>query len=199
MSRQNVGRNGYPVAPPLAGLPIKMITIIVSSVPAAPTSFCKMAATNATTAVISEQIGHTIQNLLVEKPPSHRHTIRSTTRPATTANTRSPAARQRWAAFPVAESSRVELMYPPMSRGTIISPWTRPKGSLGGSGTGAYFCTASFCPVLLAASWNRSARTAGARSLLDGTTISVLEVPEGTSAPQIVVWSMAFLAACSLG
>ena len=55
-----------PGGPPLAGLPIKMITIIVSSVPAAPISFCNMVATNATTAMISVQIGHTIQNLLVE-------------------------------------------------------------------------------------------------------------------------------------
>src|SRR5215472_7718236 len=115
------------------------------------------------------------------------------------ANTTSPAARHRWAAFPVADSSRVALMYPPMSRGTIISPWTRPKGSLGGNGTGAYCCTVSFCPAALAASSNRSARTAGARSLMDGTTISVLEVPEGISAPQIVVWLIAFLTACSFG
>ena len=70
---------------------------------------------------------------------------------------------------------------------------------MGGSGTGAYCCTVSFCPVFLAASWNRRARTAGARSLLDGTTISVLEVPEVISAPQIVVWSMAVLAAASFG
>ena len=149
--------------------------------------------------MISEQMGHTIQNLLLAYPCSQKHTIRSTARPAAMANPASWAARQRPAAFPVAAISRVELMYPPISRGTSMSPWTRPNGSLAASGTGAYCCTVIFCPALLAASSNRTARSSGARSLMDGTTISVLEVPEVISAPQIWAWSMAVLAACSFG
>ena len=69
-SRQNVGRYGTPVAPPEEGLPSKIITMTVSSVPAAPISFCRTAATKATTAMISEQMGHTIQNLLQGNPCS---------------------------------------------------------------------------------------------------------------------------------
>ena len=115
------------------------------------------------------------------------------------ANPASWAARQRPAAFPVAAISRVELMYPPMSRGISISPWTRPSGSFLVSGTGACCCTVSFCPVALAASWNRTARSSGARSLMEGTTIRVLEVPEVISAPQIWAWSIAVLAADSFG
>ena len=75
MSRQNVGRYGTPLAPPEEGLPSRMITMTVSSVPAAPISFCRTAATKATTAMISEQMGHTIQNLLLGNPCSQKHTI----------------------------------------------------------------------------------------------------------------------------
>ena len=74
---------GDPIDPPEEGLPNIMITMIVSSVPAAPTSFCSTAHTTAVTAMISEATGQTIQKLLVGYPPSHRPTIRSTTRPAT--------------------------------------------------------------------------------------------------------------------
>ena len=56
-----------------------MITMIVSSVPAAPTSFCSTAHTKAVTAMISEAIGQTIQKLLAGYPPSHRPTIRPAT------------------------------------------------------------------------------------------------------------------------
>ena len=50
--------------------PSKIITMTVSSVPAAPISFCRIAATKATAAMISEQMGHTIQNLLLGNPCS---------------------------------------------------------------------------------------------------------------------------------
>jgi hypothetical protein len=104
--------------------------------------------------------------------------MRSTTRPATTANPASWAARQRPAAFPVAAMSRVALMYPPMRMGTSISDTTRLNGSLVASGAGAYCWTVSVCPALVAAFWNWTARSTGARSLMDGTTIKVSEVPE---------------------
>jgi hypothetical protein len=83
--------------------------------------------------MISVMIGHTIQNLLLEYPCSHKHTMRSTTRPATTANPASWAARQRPAAFPVAAMSRVALIYPPTRMGTSISDTTRLNGSLAAS------------------------------------------------------------------
>lgn len=51
-----------PFAPPEEGLPNSMTTMTVTSVPAAPRSFCRTAATRATTATISERIGQTIQN-----------------------------------------------------------------------------------------------------------------------------------------
>jgi hypothetical protein len=47
-----------------------MMTMMVSSVPAAPISFCRMAATKATTAMISEQMGQVIQNLSLGNPCS---------------------------------------------------------------------------------------------------------------------------------
>src|SRR5215471_11114753 len=115
------------------------------------------------------------------------------------ANAASPTPLHRWAALLVVDRSKAETKVPPMSRGTIISPSTMPNGSLGGSLTGAYCCTVSVCPVLLDAASNRTANNPGAMSLMDGTMIRVLEVPEGISAPQIVVWSMAFLIADSFG
>ena len=111
--------------------------------------------------------------------------MRSTTRPATTANPASVAARQRPAAFPVTAMSRLALTYPPMRMGTSISDTTRLSGSLGASGIGVYCWTVSFCPAVLAASSNCTARSSGARSLMEGTTIKVSEVPDEISAPQI--------------
>ena len=99
---------GDPIDPPEEGLPNIMITMIVSSVPAAPTSFCSTAHTTAVTAMISEAIGQTIQKLLAGYPPSHRPTIRSTTRPATIANPIRTASYQRPAASPVTVLSSVE-------------------------------------------------------------------------------------------
>ena len=107
--------------------------------------------------MISEQMGHTIQNLPLANPCSQKHATRSTTRPARMANAASPAARQRPPALPVAAMTRVALMYPPMSRGISISDGTRPNGSLGGSCTGVYCWTVSFCPALLAAFSNCTA------------------------------------------
>src|SRR5262249_59247895 len=85
-----------------------------------------------------------------------------------------------------ADRGGAALVSPPMSSGTIISPWTRPNGSLAASFIGAYGWTVSCCPVCLAAASKRNARSAGARSLIDGTTIRVLEVPGGISAPRVV-------------
>ena len=84
-------------------------------------------------------MGHTIQNLPLAYPWSHKPTTRSTARPATIANPASWTARQRPAAFPVAAMSRVALMYPPTSTGISISDCTRPNGSFLASGTGVYW------------------------------------------------------------
>ena len=63
-----------------------MITITVSSVPAAPSSRCNTAANSATTLMISAMIGQRIQNLPLGTPPSQGPAIRSISSVATIAN-----------------------------------------------------------------------------------------------------------------
>jgi hypothetical protein len=79
-----------------------MITMRVSSVPAAPSSFCSTAQISATVTMISDRMGHTSQNELVGYPCNQGPAIRAMTRPAAIAYPARTTPRQRPEAVPVA-------------------------------------------------------------------------------------------------
>src|SRR5208283_2589456 len=145
MSRQKVGRKGAPFAPPEDGLPNRITTMIVTSVPMAPSSFWSTEATRATTRTVRAMIGHTGQNWWIGHPQANAPEMRSSSSPATSAKATRSATRNGPVEVPVALISTVDDIYPATSSAIKTIDGITPNGSPDGGSLLVLSLRVAFC------------------------------------------------------
>src|SRR5208283_1347635 len=147
MSRQKVGRKGAPFAPPEDGLPNRITTMIVTSVPMAPSSFWSTEARRETARTVRAMIGHSGQNWWIGHPQANAPEMRSSSSPATSEKTNRSATRNGPVEVPVALISTVDDIYPAIRSASKTSAGITPNGSPDGGSLVVLPVRVAFCCI----------------------------------------------------